>query len=334
MKQITENQKKQLEKQGYRIVGNHSALKTCLWVKNKLTRNQGCYKNKFYGINSHQCLQMTTSMYCANRCKICWRSEKAPISKKWYGIVDEPDFIIDESIKKHIKLLQGFKGNEKADKKLIKEMENVKHAALSLIGEPITYPKINELLEKFHKRKISTFLVTNAQNPEQIKKIKKSTQLYLSLDAPNKKLLKEIDSPLFPDYYERLLKSLKFLSEKKFRTCIRLTIIKGINDIDLKGYKKLIELGNPDFIEVKAFMRLGPSRKIYEWDNMPSHEYIAEFAEKLIKYLPDYEIASEHKPSSVVLLMKKSLKGKRFIDFDKFFKLKNPSAENYSLRTI
>ena len=43
----------------------------------------------------------------------------------------------------------------------------VKQFALSLTGEPIAYPKINEICEKFHSRGISTFIVTNAQFPEQ-----------------------------------------------------------------------------------------------------------------------------------------------------------------------
>jgi len=43
--------------------------------------------------------------------------------------------------------------------------------ALSLVGEPIFYPKINEMINEYHKRHLSTFLVTNAQFPEQLKKI-------------------------------------------------------------------------------------------------------------------------------------------------------------------
>lgn len=39
----------------------------------------------------------------------------------------------------------------------------VRHCALSLVGEPIMYPHINELLAELHRRHISTFLVTNAQ---------------------------------------------------------------------------------------------------------------------------------------------------------------------------
>jgi hypothetical protein len=39
----------------------------------------------------------------------------------------------------------------------------VRHCALSLVGEPIMYPEINALVDLLHARHISTFLVTNAQ---------------------------------------------------------------------------------------------------------------------------------------------------------------------------
>ena len=39
----------------------------------------------------------------------------------------------------------------------------VRHCALSLVGEPIMYPRINEMLRLLHARGISSFLVTNAQ---------------------------------------------------------------------------------------------------------------------------------------------------------------------------
>jgi tRNA wybutosine-synthesizing protein 1 len=34
----------------------------------------------------------------------------------------------------------------------------VRHCALSLVGEPIMYPRINELVRHLHSRAISTFL--------------------------------------------------------------------------------------------------------------------------------------------------------------------------------
>lgn len=45
----------------------------------------------------------------------------------------------------------------------------VKHCALSLVGEPIMYPEINRLLKLLHQHGISSFLVTNAQFPEEIR---------------------------------------------------------------------------------------------------------------------------------------------------------------------
>ena len=47
---------------------------------------------------------------------------------------------------------------------------DVKHCALSLVGEPIMYPEINEFLNILHGKGISSFMVTNAQFPEAIRR--------------------------------------------------------------------------------------------------------------------------------------------------------------------
>jgi len=322
---ISQNIKEKFRKQHYGMVGNHSMVKICGWTKSMIKNEGGCYKLKFYGIMSHQCMQMTTSLSCANRCIFCWRDYKEPVSKKWDGCVDEPEFILNESLKAQEKLLVGIKGAKKANRKLYNESKNVKHVALSLTGEPIIYPKINEIIKRFNEKGISTFLVTNAQYPEEIKNLSPITQLYLSVDAPNKKLLKEIDKPLFEDYWERLNKSLEYLSEKKQRTCIRLTLIKEINITDTEGYVNLIKKGNPDFIEVKGYIHVGASIKRLKRKNMPYHEDVIAFTKKLIKHLPEYEIVSEHISSRVVMLAKKKFKKCEkwytWIDFEKFNEL-------------
>ncbi len=322
---ISQSIKEKFKKQHYGMVGGHSAVKICGWTKGMIKNEGGCYKLKFYGIMSHQCLQMTTSLSCANRCVFCWRDYKEPVSKEWKGCIDEPEFILNESLKAQEKLLVGIKGAKKANRKLYNESKDVKHVALSLTGEPIIYPKINEIIKKFHERNISTFLVTNAQYPEAIKTLSPITQLYLSVDAPNKKLLKEIDKPLFEDYWERLNKSLEYLSEKKQRTCIRLTLIKEINMTDLESYAGLIKKGNPNFIEAKGYIHVGAAARRLERRNMPYHEDVVSFSKELVKYLPEYEIVSEHISSRVVMLAKKKFKkeGKWFtwIDFDKFNEL-------------
>lgn len=330
--QLSEIQKSSLEKQGYRLVGDHSAVKTCEWTRKMIRGQGGCYKYLFYGIRSHQCMQMTTSMFCASRCKFCWRGEKAPVSKNWYGPTDSPEHIIKHAIDAHINLLQGFKGmgSEKANKRALKDIENVRHVALSLTGEPITYPLINELLKEFHKRRISTFLVTNSQYPEQIRKIEYVTQLYLSIDAPNKELMKKIDRPLFKDFWERMLECLELLKTRKYRTCIRLTLIKDENMEDVKGYSDLIKRGMPDFIELKSYVHVGASRNYYEHQNMPLLLDMEEFMKKLLKELPEYEFIKMHKPSRAILLARKSLNKKTWINFPKFFELAN-SNQDYTV---
>lgn len=64
-----------------------------------------------------------------------------------------------------------------------------RHCALSLVGEPIMYPEINSLVDELHQRRISTFLVTNAQFPEKIKALRPITQVivkvYCSSDFVN-----------------------------------------------------------------------------------------------------------------------------------------------------
>ena len=280
-------------------------------------------------------MQMTTSMYCASRCKFCWRGEKAPVGKEWYGEINDPDFIIENSINEHKKLLTGFGGNPKIPEKRKDQSKDIRHVALSLTGEPITYPKFNELLKKMHEKNISTFVVTNAQFPDAIESIDNVTQLYLSIDAATKDKLKEIDRPLFSDFWDRTNKCLDLLKTRKYRTCIRLSMIEGENmDGMQEDYAKLIKRGEPDFIELKSYVWVGASQKYYKVQNMPYMDSMKEFMNKLLSFLPEYEYLAEHKPSRAILLGKKSFNKKHWINFPKFFELvrdkKDYNAIDYS----
>ncbi len=322
---LNESAKKELEKQHYSLIGEHSAVKVCGWTKNMINGQGGCYKLTFYGIMSNQCMQMTTSISCANRCSFCWRGYKAPVSKEWKWGVDNPVLILEDALKAHHKRLCGFKDSKNANQVLYKKSQTVKHVALSLTGEPIMYPRINELLQLCHEEHISTFLVTNAQYPESIKDLAPVTQLYISLDAPTKELLKIVDVPLFADYWERLLLSLEYLSQKTHRTTIRLTMIKGLNDVNEKDYAKLIKLANPDFIEIKGYMFVGESRERLTKEHMPTHEDVRNWAYKISEHLLEYELMSEHVASNVVLLAQKKFRindvWHTWIDFEKFHEL-------------
>ena len=87
------------------------------------------------------------------------------------------------------------------------------------------YPHINQLCRLLHAKNISTFLVTNAQFPEAIQSLWPVTQLYVSIDAATPASLKAVDRPLFADYWERFIGSLKALREKKQRTTCVLVLV-------------------------------------------------------------------------------------------------------------
>lgn len=336
--QLSEKQKAQMTKQGYRLVGDHSAVKICEWTKKSLRNDGNCYKYTFYGIRSHECLQMTTSMYCASACTFCWRGAKAPVGKVWYGEINEPGKIIDDSILAQKKLLTGFGSHPNTSDIQKLEANNPRHVALSLTGEPITYPKMNEMLHEFHKRRISTFIVTNAQFPEAIEALDDVTQLYLSIDAPTKEKLKRIDRPLFKDYWEKMNECLDLLKTRRYRTCIRLTMIKDENMDETEKYADLIRRGSPDFIELKSYMWVGASQEQYEVQNMPYLEDMNVFMDELLEEMPEYEYLSTHPRSRAILLGKKSLNKKHWINFPKFFELVDSGedyvAEDYCSPTI
>ena len=293
-----------LERQQYRIIGRHSAAKICSWTKKSIIKKGECYKEKFYGIKSHLCCQMTPCITCTNMCVFCWRDQSSPAVSKWpLRNADSPKKIIDGCIEAQKKLLIGFYGNDNADKKKLEEAQKPRHFAISLSGEPTLYPKLPELIREIHSRGMSSFLVTNGMFPEMLEKVN-PTQLYISVDAPNKKQFMQIDRPVLRNAWQRLNKSLEIMSKKKCRTAVRITLIKGMNMTDISGYADLIRKADPDFIEVKAYMYVGSSRQRLSIKNMPLHHEIAEFAQKLEEKLGKWKIVDEQKESRVVLLAK------------------------------
>jgi tRNA wybutosine-synthesizing protein 1 len=71
---------------------------------------------------------------------------------------------------------------------------------------------------------VSTYLVTNAQFPDKIRALEPVTQLYVSIDAATPETLKDVDRPLFADFWERLLQSLRELRLKEVRSRVKLSI--------------------------------------------------------------------------------------------------------------
>ena len=225
------------------------------------------------------------------------------------------------------------------------EAHTVRHCALSLVGEPIMYPRIGEFLGELHKKRISTFLVTNGQHPDAIESLRPVTQLYVSVDAPTPDSLDAIDRPLFKDAWQRLRRSLKCLKDKGQRTVARLTVVKGWNSDEIGGYAELIALGHCSLVEIKGVTFCGKSdASNLNMTNTPWHHEVVSLAIALQKELatltakggdnapPLYGLACEHKHSCSVVLARvdqfaytDTATGKRkwktWIDYEKFHEL-------------
>ena len=299
-----------LRKQGYHMVGRHSAVKRCHWLYTSLTSGRFCYKQKFYGIASHRCIQMTPALfYCTQRCLFCWRAQSGDLGLEWSETEmpewDEPELIVEGSIRAQRQILSGYKANPKTDRRKLEEALRPRHAAISLAGEPTLYPEIGALIAEYHRRGFTTFLVTNGTMPERLASLdEEPTQLYVSLVAPNERVYKALCRPQLPGLWEKLMETLELLPSLSCRKVIRITLVKGWNMGHEEAYAKLIEKAEPDFVEPKAFMWIGFSRRRgLTYENMPKHEEVRAFAERLSAEL-GYNILDESPPSRVVLLSK------------------------------
>jgi len=296
-----------LKKHKYHIVSGHSAVKRCRWLYETLIHNRPCYKQKFYGIKTHQCIQMTPALfYCTQQCLFCWRAQSGDLKISWEETKlpkwDSPEEIVEGSIKAQLEILSGYKGNPKANPQKFKEAMRPKHAAISLTGEPTLYEPIGELIRTFHKRGFTTFLVSNGTVPSALAKLSREpTQLYISVCAPNKETYIRVCRPIFQNAWEKLNETLELLPSFSCPTVIRITAVRGLNMGDIKDYAKLIEKASPTYVEPKAYMHVGFSRLRLGYESMPSHREIRDFALQLAKET-GYNVVDECEESRVVLL--------------------------------
>ncbi len=283
-----------LTKQGYTIVGSHSGVKICRWTKSALRGRGSCYKYSFYGIKSHLCMETTPSLSCSNKCVFCWRHGTNPVGTVWRWQVDPPKMIFDGAKQGHYRKIRMMRGVPGVLADRFADAMRIRHCALSLVGEPIFYPRINELLALLHRERISTFLVCNAQHPAQLEQLDRVTQLYVSVDASNRESLRRIDRPLHRDFWERFLRCLDILRAKRFshRTVFRLTLVKGFNvDDEVSGYADLILRAMPCFVEIKGVTFCGTTSNSSSnsnsnskaaagltMSNVPFHSEVTQFA--------------------------------------------------------
>ncbi len=111
-----------------------------------------------------------------------------------------------------------------------------------LQGNQCFIPRINDLISEFNRRDFTTFLVTNGMTPSKLENLEtEPTQLYISLDAPNKEIYNEVCQPQISGGWERLNKSLDLLSSFDCRTVLRMTCVKDYNMINPQEYADIIK---------------------------------------------------------------------------------------------
>jgi len=299
-------------KQHYQLAGVHSAVKTCHWTRESLRTGEErfCYKQKFYGIRTLRCLQMTPSLgRCLQRCLFCWRATPSDLGVSWdqlsfrEGEAEEPSRIVEQCIEAHRIAVSGFKGNPRVSPELLELAMNPVHAAISLEGEPTLYPYIGDLIGEFFSHGFRTvFLVTNGLRPEVLANLShEPSQLYVSVVAPDEETYDRVCRPLVPDGWRRLNETLELLGSFRAPTVLRHTLVKGLNLKNPEGYARLITKANPTYVEPKAAMAVGFYRKRLTYGDMPWHREIRAFAEELAQET-GYHIVDESKDSEIVLL--------------------------------
>lgn len=289
-----------LIKQQYRLYNDHSAVKLCHWMKESMVRGRCCYKQDFYGISSHRCLQMTPAINeCSHMCTFCWRVQEHDFEIRDWA---EPKEMLDALIEHQRKLITGFKGDSRVSKEMFEEAWNPNQVAISLAGEPITYPYLSDFIKECHRRNMTTFMVTNGTYPDRLMELDElPRQLYMTVAAPDKEIYQRICRPKDADCWDRLMKTLEILPSLDTRTVIRHTLVKDINMGWIERYAELDRIADPDLIEPKGYVFVGGSRMRLSMANMPSFDEIREFSTELGK-LVGMEVIKERADSRVILL--------------------------------
>jgi tRNA wybutosine-synthesizing protein 1 len=289
-----------LIKQQYRLYNDHSAVKLCHWTKESMVRGRSCYKQDFYGISSHRCLQMTPAINeCSHMCTFCWRVQEHDFEIRDWA---EPKEMLDALIEHQRKLITGFKGDSRVSKEMFEEAWNPNQVAISIAGEPITYPYLSDFIKECHRRNMTTFMVTNGTYPDRLMELDElPRQLYVTVAAPDKEIYQRICRPKDADCWDRLMKTLEILPSLETRTVIRHTLVKDINMGWVDRYAELDKIADPDLIEPKGYVFVGGSRMRLSMANMPSFDEIREFSTELGK-LVGMEVIKERADSRVILL--------------------------------
>ncbi len=330
---LTPEQLARLQNANYKVIGKsqHSAVKLCHYTKGSIKTGgeKTCYKQKFYGIKSHRCIQFTPTLTTCNlRCSYCWRDFRY-FRDSEKNLIDNPKELVAEAILAQKKLLSGLGGVEHS-KKHLAEANEPAHVAISLDGEPTTYPYLQHMIEEFHSHGLTTFLVTNGTYPDRLEKLNPlPTQLYVSLSAWNEEIFLKTQHPVEGKIiWQKILRTLEILPNLETRKVLRLTMVKGLNMEAPEKYAELIKIAKPHFIEVKGWSAIGQSRDRMPATRMPTFQEILDFCKELEKFLPDYKFTDSQEDARVGLLVNQKIPAPPLYGEKNISKLKIGNSHN------
>jgi len=152
---------------------------------------------------------------------------------------------------------------------------------------------------------MTTMLVTNGTLPKVLENLDTlPTQLYVSVDAPNKEVFDEICRPKWNSAaWDKFDETIDLLPSLDTRIVCRHTLIKGKNmkPEHIPQYAALDNRADPDWIECKGYVHVGNSRENLTAENMPFHDDILEFSNALAP-LTDRKLLDDSPPSRVALV--------------------------------
>jgi len=250
---------------------------------------------------------MTPALYsCTHQCLFCWRAQSGDMDVTWDEMKnpnkDTPEEIVAGCFKAQERIVSGYKGNEKTNWRKFQEAMIPKQVAISLTGEPTLYEPLGDLINLFHKKGLTTFLVSNGTLPNRLSKLSQEpTQLYISTCAPNEEVYKRVCRPQFQSAWQKLNETYETLQSFRCPTVLRMTLVRYHNMSQIEDYAKLVAKANPTYIEVKAYMHIGFSSLRLGFDDMPNNMEVKDFAAKLAAET-GYKVLDEAPESRIVLL--------------------------------
>jgi len=315
----SDDYRERLRKMNYALVGETSAVQICRWTKNAIRGDRGCWKEKFYGVSSAGCCQMTPAvMWCENQCLHCWRPIEMNLGTD-LPKVDDPIEILNGIVEARQKMLNGFAGRKGIDLEKLEKAFKPTLFTMSLSGEATLYPRLGEMFKEIRRRGAVSFLVTNGLNPEVLAGFKEDelpTQITISTNAPNEKLFKIWHRSTKENAWGKFNESLDVIKNlKNVRRVVRMTLV-GVGEEgkfnemtnsteeNLGEYVELIRKAEPDFVHVKGYKAVGYAKARMGYDNQVWFDKVKEYALKIASELDGYEVAAEDERCCVVMLAK------------------------------